>query len=57
MARESLIPRRYVLSALIFLGFFNMYALRVNLNVAIGAMAKNHTILVDGHEVGQVRSL
>ena len=31
-----------------------MYALRTNINVAIGAMLKNHTVLVDGVETEQV---
>ena len=51
------IPKRYVLSILVFWGFFTMYALRTNLNVAIGAMVKNHTVLVDGVETDKVRQL
>ncbi|XP_074615246.1 vesicular glutamate transporter 3-like isoform X1 [Acropora palmata] len=47
------IPKRYVLSMLIFWGFFIMYAIRTNINVAIGAMLKNHTVLVDGVETEQ----
>ncbi|XP_044170620.1 vesicular glutamate transporter 3-like isoform X1 [Acropora millepora] len=47
------IPKRYVLSMLIFWGFFTMYAIRTNINVAIGAMLKNHTVLVDGVETEQ----
>lgn len=39
---------------LIFWGFFIMYAIRTNINVAIGAMLKNHTVLVDGVETEQV---
>lgn len=31
--------RRYVVAAMAFLGFFNVYALRVNLSVAIVAMS------------------
>lgn len=41
-------PKRYVLAIMTFLGFMNMYALRVNLNVAIGAMVNNHTVQVRG---------
>ena len=33
-----------------------MYALRTNLNVAIGAMVKNHTVVIDGVETDQVSS-
>ena len=51
------IPKRYVLSMLIFWGFFIMYAIRTNINVAIGAMLKNHTVLVDGVETEQVSDL
>ena len=51
------IPKRYVLSILVFWGFFTMYALRTNLNVAIGAMVKNHTVLIDGVETDKVRQL
>ena len=42
------IPKRYILAVMIFCGFMNMYAIRVNLNVAIGAMIKNHTVVKDG---------
>ena len=48
------IPKRYVLSVLVFWGFFTMYALRTNLNVAIGAMVKNHTVVIDGVETEKV---
>jgi hypothetical protein len=41
-------PKRYVLAIMTFLGFMNMYALRVNLNVAIGAMVNNHTVDING---------
>ncbi|XP_073241577.1 vesicular glutamate transporter 3-like [Porites lutea] len=44
-------PKRYVLSGMIFVGFFVMSGLRVNLNVAIGAMVKNHTAVVDGQTI------
>ncbi|GFT69678.1 hypothetical protein NPIL_57341 [Nephila pilipes] len=35
-------PTRYVFALLGFLGFFNVYAMRVNLNVAIIAMVKQN---------------
>lgn len=47
-------PKRYILVIMTFLGFMNMYALRVNLNVAIGAMVNNHTIQVKGYTVTRV---
>ena len=37
------LPKRYILSEMIFIGFFVMSGLRVNLNVVIGAMVNNHT--------------
>ena len=48
-------PKRYVLSGMIFVGFFVMSGLRVNLNVAIGAMVNNHTAVVDGETICRVR--
>ena len=48
------VPRRYILAILMFCGFMNMYAIRVNLNVAIGAMVKNHTIVQNGKHINKV---
>lgn len=48
-------PKRYVLALMIFLGFSVLYALRVNLNVAIGAMCNNHTIYENGFYVQKVK--
>ena len=42
------LPKRYVLSGMIFIGFFVMSGLRGNLNVAVRAMVNNHTVVVDG---------
>ena len=47
-------PKRYVLSGMIFIGFFVMSGLRVNLNVAIGAMVNNHTAVVEGKTICRV---
>lgn len=47
-------PKRYILAIMTFLGFMNMYALRVNLNVAIGAMVNNHTVHQKGYTVTRV---
>lgn len=52
---EFSFPKRYILVIMTFLGFMNMYALRVNLNVAIGAMVNNHTIQQKGYTVIRVR--
>lgn len=57
ITKEGCLPKRYILSMLVFLGFFTMYGLRVNLNVAIGAMAKNHTILSHGKAHKEVKRL
>uniref|UniRef100_A0A915KLK4 Sialin n=1 Tax=Romanomermis culicivorax TaxID=13658 RepID=A0A915KLK4_ROMCU len=38
-------PRRYYLVILAFLGFFNLYAMRVNFSVAILYMTTNRTIV------------
>lgn len=50
-------PKRYVLALMIFLGFSVLYALRVNLNVAIGAMCNNHTIYENGFYVQKVKNI
>ncbi|KAL8592937.1 hypothetical protein ACOMHN_050764 [Nucella lapillus] len=42
------IPKRYVVAFLAFLGFANIYALRVNLSVAIVSMTTNRTRVVNG---------
>lgn len=38
------IPKRYVVAILSFFGFLNVYALRVNLSIALVAMVSNRTI-------------
>ncbi|XP_077989953.1 vesicular glutamate transporter 1-like [Glandiceps talaboti] len=38
------IPKRYILAVMGFLGFCNVYALRVNLSIAIVAMTTNQTV-------------
>lgn len=49
------IPKRYIMAFMTFLGFANVYALRVNLSVAIIAMVTNHTTLAsDGTEITNV---
>ncbi|XP_065208516.1 sialin-like [Planococcus citri] len=44
---KTLLLRRNVVALLAFLGFFNVYTLRVNLSVAIVAMTKNYTVIAD----------
>jgi hypothetical protein len=45
------IPKRYALLFLVFLGFVNIYGLRINLNVALVAMVNNHTYTRGGVSV------
>ena len=45
---DLFLPKRYILAIMMFMGFVNMYAIRVNLNVAIGAMVNNHTVVQGG---------
>ena len=42
------LPKRYLLLLLVFLGFVNIYGLRVNLNVALVAMVNNRTVIKAG---------
>ncbi|KAL9965858.1 hypothetical protein ACROYT_G029712 [Oculina patagonica] len=45
------LPKRYLVAMLSFLGFANIYAMRVNLSVAIAVMVANQTVIQDGNEV------
>ncbi|KAK9870670.1 hypothetical protein WA026_008230 [Henosepilachna vigintioctopunctata] len=47
--------RRYVVAFLGFFGFFNIYALRANLSIAIVAMTENKTIVVDNETTVYVK--
>ena len=54
-AGQILFPKRHVLLLMIFLGFINIYAMRVNLNVAIVAMVNNKTVIMsDGSVIKHV---
>ena len=44
IAKCGLMPKRYLLAILSFFGFLNVYALRVNLSVALVAMVSNRTV-------------
>lgn len=44
--------RRYLVVLMAFFGFFNVYALRVNLSVAIVAMTENRTVTYPNGTVG-----
>lgn len=48
-------PRRYVVAFMAFLGFCNVYAMRVNLSVAIVAMTTNKTLTNENGTFIQVR--
>ncbi|CAL1540560.1 unnamed protein product [Lymnaea stagnalis] len=43
-----ILPKRYVIAAMAFLGFANLYALRVNLSVALVAMTTNKSEIING---------
>ena len=45
------LPKRYMVAMLSFLGFANIYAMRVNLSMAIAVMVANQTVIQDGVEV------
>lgn len=51
---KTLLLRRNIVGLLAFLGFFNVYTLRVNLSVAIVAMTKNHTVVAENGTVHYV---
>lgn len=42
------VPKRYILLLMIFSGFVNIYAMRVNLNVALVAMVNNQIVRRQG---------
>jgi len=42
---------RYMVAMLSFLGFANIYAMRVNLSIAIAVMVANQTVIQDGKEI------
>lgn len=46
--------RRYIVVAMAFLGFFNVYSLRVNLSVGIVAMTENRTVYYPNGTIGYV---
>ena len=50
-------PKRYILLLMIFIGFVNIYAMRVNLNVALVAMVNNQTIIRRGVKMTKVKTL
>lgn len=47
-------PKRYILLLMIFIGFVNIYAMRVNLNVALVAMVNNQTVIRRGLKLTKV---
>ena len=44
-------PMRYMVASMTFLGFANIYAMRVNLSMAIAVMVANQTVIHHGTEV------
>eukprot|EP00794_Sanderia_malayensis_P005562 gene5562-6248_t len=51
---QVIIPKRHLLLLMIFLGFINIYAMRVSLNVAIVAMVNNKTVILRNGTVTKV---
>lgn len=45
------LPVRYMIGLFLMLGFANVYAMRVNLSVALAVMVANHSVISDGKEV------
>ena len=45
------LPLRYMVAVLSFLGFANIFAMCVSLSVAVAVMVANHTVIRDGHDV------
>lgn len=45
------IPVRYMVGVFLMFGYANVYALRVNLSVAIVVMVENHTVSKDNREI------
>ena len=45
------LPLRYVIGIFIMLGFTNVYAMRVNLSVALAVMVGNQTLMKGGMEI------
>lgn len=45
------LPVRYMIGVFLMLGFTNVYAMRVNLSVALAVMVANHTVMRDGKQV------
>ena len=48
---SHVLPQRYMVAILCFLGFANVYAMRVNMSIAIAVMVANQTVIRDGRSV------
>ena len=51
------LPTRYMVAMLSFLGFANIYAMRVNLSIAIAVMVANQTVIQDDKEIQVLSNL
>ena len=45
------IPARYLVGVFLMFGYANLYALRVNLSMALAVMVGNHTVFRDNREI------
>ena len=44
------LPVRYMIGSFLMLGYANVYAMRVNLSVALAVMVANHSVISDGKQ-------
>lgn len=45
---SHVLPKRYMVAMLCFFGFAHIYAMRVNISIAIAVMVANQTVIRDG---------
>ena len=48
---KCFIPARYLVGVFLMFGYANLYALRVNLSMALAVMVGNHTVFRDNREI------
>ena len=48
---KCFIPVRYLVGVFLMFGYANLYALRVNLSIALAVMVGNHTVFRDNREM------
>lgn len=48
---KCFVPARYLVGVFLMFGYANLYALRVNLSMALAVMVGNHTVFRDNSEI------